>query len=96
MVEAVGPDVTGVGLGDHVVLSCTSCDGCRNCRDEHPAYCATWLPLNLVGGRCGDGTSTIGRDGIALGGHFFGPSSFAEHAVVDRRSLVKVDPDVPL
>ncbi|MGW2650355.1 NAD(P)-dependent alcohol dehydrogenase [Streptomyces sp. NPDC001393] len=96
VVEAVGPDVTGVEPGDHVVLSFTSCGSCRNCREGHPAYCATWLPRNLIGGRRADGTSTIRRDGSPLGGHFFGQSSFAERALVDRRSLVKVDPDVRL
>ncbi|PAZ10189.1 alcohol dehydrogenase [Streptomyces sp. SA15] len=96
VVEAVGPAVTGVAPGDHVVLSFTSCGDCRNCRGGHPAYCATWLPLNLIGGRRADGTSTISRDGEPLGGHFFGQSSFAERALVDERSLVKVDPDVPL
>jgi aryl-alcohol dehydrogenase len=96
VVEAVGSAVTGVAPGDHVVLSFTSCGDCRNCRGGHPAYCATWLPLNLIGGRRADGTSTISRDGEDLGGHFFGQSSFAERALVDERSLVKVDPDVPL
>jgi aryl-alcohol dehydrogenase len=96
VVEAVGPNVTGIAPGDHVVLSFTSCGGCHNCRDGHPAYCAAWLPLNLIGGRRADGTSTISRDGAPLGGHFFGQSSFAERALVDERSLVKVDPDVQL
>jgi aryl-alcohol dehydrogenase len=96
VVEAVGSEVTGVAPGDHVVLSFTSCGDCRNCRGGHPAYCATWLPLNLIGGRRADGSSTISRDGEPLGGHFFGQSSFAERALVDERSLVKVDPDVPL
>ncbi|MGW2719221.1 NAD(P)-dependent alcohol dehydrogenase [Streptomyces sp. NPDC001492] len=96
VVEAVGPAVTGIAPGDHVVLSFTSCGECRNCHGGHPAYCATWLPLNLIGGRRADGTSTISRDGIPLGGHFFGQSSFAERALVDERSLVKVDADVPL
>lgn len=96
VVEAVGSAVTGVAPGDHVVLSFTSCGDCRNCDGGHPAYCATWLPLNLLGGRRADGTSTISRDGEPLGGHFFGQSSFAERALVDERSLVKVDPDVPL
>ncbi|MFJ8778210.1 NAD(P)-dependent alcohol dehydrogenase [Streptomyces sp. NPDC102476] len=96
VVEAVGPAVTGVAPGDHVVLSFTSCGDCRNCDGGHPAYCATWLPLNLIGGRRADGTSTISRDGEPLGGHFFGQSSFAERALVDERSLVKVDQDVPL
>ncbi|MET9967947.1 NAD(P)-dependent alcohol dehydrogenase [Streptomyces sp. NPDC006356] len=96
VVEAVGPAVTGVAPGDHVVLSFTSCGDCRNCRGGHPAYCATWLPLNLIGGRRADGTGTISRNGEELGGHFFGQSSFAERALVDERSLVKVDPEVPL
>ncbi|WP_329251505.1 NAD(P)-dependent alcohol dehydrogenase [Streptomyces canus] len=96
VVEAVGPAVTGVAPGDHVVLSFTSCGDCRNCDGGHPAYCAAWLPLNLLGGRRADGTSTISRDGEPLGGHFFGQSSFAERALVDERSLVKVDQDVPL
>ncbi|MFE1838975.1 NAD(P)-dependent alcohol dehydrogenase [Streptomyces sviceus] len=96
VVEAVGPAVTGIAPGDHVVLSFTSCGDCRNCDGGHPAYCATWLPLNLLGGRRANGTSTISRDGEPLGGHFFGQSSFAERALVDERSLVKVDPDVPL
>jgi aryl-alcohol dehydrogenase len=88
VVEAVGPAVTGIVPGDHVLLSFTSCGDCRNC--------ATWLPLNLLGGSRADGTSTISRGGEALGGHFFGQSSFAELALADERSLVKVDPDVPL
>ncbi|GHH00724.1 NAD(P)-dependent alcohol dehydrogenase [Streptomyces lanatus] len=96
VVEAVGPAVTGVAPGDHVVLSFTSCGDCRDCRGGHPAYCATWLPLNLIGGRRADGTGTISRGGEELGGHFFGQSSFAERALVDERSLVKVDPEVPL
>ncbi|WP_264924135.1 NAD(P)-dependent alcohol dehydrogenase [Streptomyces sp. A012304] len=96
IVEAVGSAVTGVAPGDHVVLSFTSCGDCRNCHGGHPAYCATWLPLNLIGGRRADGSSTLSRDGEPLGGHFFGQSSFAERALVDERSLVKVDPEVPL
>lgn len=96
VVEAVGSAVTEVAPGDHVILSFTSCGTCHNCRDGHPAYCATWLPLNLIGGRRADGSSTITRDGVPVGGHFFGQSSFAERALVDERSLVRVDPDVPL
>ena len=96
VVEAVGPAVTGIVPGDHVVLSFSSCGECRNCHGGHPAYCATWLPLNLIGGVRADGTSTISRAGTPLGGHFFGQSSFAERALVDERSLVKVDADVPL
>ncbi|NGY63256.1 NAD(P)-dependent alcohol dehydrogenase [Lentzea sp. NEAU-D13] len=96
IVEEVGSGVTSVAVGDQVLLSYTSCGRCANCRAGHPAYCDTWLPSNLIGGERADGTSPISRDGVPLGGHFFGQSSFAHHAVVDERSLVKVPADAPL
>ncbi|MDK1471883.1 NAD(P)-dependent alcohol dehydrogenase [Streptomyces sp. 549] len=96
VVEAVGSSVTRVSPGDQVLMSFTSCGRCANCRDGHPAYCATWLPLNLLGGARADGSATVTRGGADLGGHFFGQSSFARHALVDERSLVKVPADAPL
>ncbi|MFI9583543.1 NAD(P)-dependent alcohol dehydrogenase [Streptomyces sp. NPDC052236] len=96
VVEAVGSSVTRVRPGDQVLLSFTSCGRCANCRDGHPAYCDVWLPLNLLGGARADGSPTVSRDGESLGGHFFGQSSFARHALVDERSLVKVPADAPL
>ncbi|MFP3986090.1 NAD(P)-dependent alcohol dehydrogenase [Streptomyces sp. E11-3] len=96
VVEAVGSSVTRVRPGDQVLLSFTSCGSCANCRDGHPAYCASWLPLNLLGGARADGSPTVTRDGEVLGGHFFGQSSFARHALVDERSVVKVPADAPL
>jgi aryl-alcohol dehydrogenase len=96
VVEAVGAAVTRVRPGDQVLLSFTSCGRCANCRDGHPAYCATWLPLNLLGGARADGSSTVSRGGEAIGGHFFGQSSFSRHALVDERGLVKVPADAPL
>ena len=93
VVERVGSAVTSVAPGDHVLLSFTSCGGCGNCRGGHPAYCATWLPDNLIGGARRDGSATITRGGEPLGGHFFGQSSFARLAVADERSVVKVDAD---
>ncbi|WP_103338253.1 NAD(P)-dependent alcohol dehydrogenase [Amycolatopsis sp. CA-126428] len=96
IVEEAGTAVTRVRAGDRVLLSYTSCGGCANCRDGHPAYCETWLPANLLGGRRPDGTTPISRGGTPLGGHFFGQSSFAGHAVADERSVVKVAADAPL
>jgi aryl-alcohol dehydrogenase len=96
IVEAVGANVSRVAAGDQVLLSFTSCGACVNCRDGHPAYCLTWLPLNLIGGTRPDGTSPLSRSGSDLGGHFFGQSSFARHAIADERSLIKLHPDAPL
>jgi aryl-alcohol dehydrogenase len=96
VVEQVGPAVTSVGPGDHVLLSFTSCGHCGNCHGGHPAYCATWLPDNLLGGVRRDGSATITRGGEPLGGRFFGQSSFSRMAVADERSVVKVDPSASL
>jgi aryl-alcohol dehydrogenase len=96
IVEEVGAAVTKVAVGDQVLLSYTSCGRCENCRQGHPAYCDTWLPSNLIGGERADGTSPISRGGVPLGGHFFGQSSFAHHAIVDERSIVKAPADAPL
>jgi aryl-alcohol dehydrogenase len=70
VVEEVGSAVTRVRPGDQVLLSFTSCGRCANCRDGHPAYCDTWLPANLIGGRRPDGTSPITRGGQEIGGTF--------------------------
>lgn len=96
VVEAVGSAVTRVAPGDRALLSFTSCGLCGNCRDGHPAYCDTWLPANLIGGQRPDGSATLSRGGERIGGHFFGQSSFAHHAVVDERSVTKVAADAPL
>ncbi|WP_217561448.1 NAD(P)-dependent alcohol dehydrogenase [Streptomyces sp. GbtcB6] len=96
IVESVGSSVTRVTPGDQVVLTFTSCGRCGSCRSGHPAYCDTWVPANLIGGLRDDGSHTLRRAGVGIGGHFFGQSSFATRALVDERSLVKVDTDVPL
>ena len=53
---------------------------CGNCRGGDPAYRATWLPDNLLGGSRRDGSATITRAGEPIGGHFFGQSSFSRLA----------------
>lgn len=95
-VEAVGPGVTAVAPGDHVVLSFDSCGGCRNCRTGHPAYCETFMARNLSGYRL-DGTTPLGAtDGEVVAGAWFGQSSFATHSLGSERNVVKVDDDLPL
>ncbi len=96
VVEAVGASVTRVRPGDQVLLSYTSCGRCASCHDGHPAYCETWVAANLIGGRRLDGSATIVRGGHDVGGHFFGQSSFARHAIADERGVVKVGPGAPL
>ncbi len=96
VVAAVGPAVRRVVPGDHVLASFSSCGRCSHCRSGHPAYCRSYLPLNLFAGTRPDGSHTIHQDGAPLNGHFFGQSSLARHALIDERCLVKVAPDAPL
>jgi len=99
VVEAVGPGVTRVAAGDHVVIGWPSCGECRNCRDGEPRYCARLGEAlcggaRLLGPRAG--TSALSRGGEPVHGHFFGQSSFATHAVVWAESLVVVPNEAPL
>ena len=62
VVEAVGADVTGIDVGDHVVLSFRSCGACANCTAGLVGYCESALMLNYMGMRM-DGSTTYSRDG---------------------------------
>lgn len=95
VVERIGADVSGVAVGDHVVLSYCSCGQCRQCRAGDPAYCSRLPKLNLAGSRA-DGSPTLSQDGAAVYGSFFGQSSFAQYALVSASSAVVVDPSVDL
>jgi aryl-alcohol dehydrogenase len=90
-----GPD-TSLDVGDHVVLSFDSCGNCRSCRGAAPAYCDSFASLNLFGGRKDDPPRLTDAAGGALAPRWFGQSSFADHALVDARNAVKVDPALPL
>ncbi|KZE42084.1 NAD(P)-dependent alcohol dehydrogenase [Microbacterium sp. T32] len=95
-VEKVGRGVTAVSPGDAVLLSFTSCGGCRACATSHPAYCDSWLPRNLLGGIRPEGSAGITRGGEAVSAHFFGQSSFGTYAIADERALVRVADDADL
>ncbi|WP_438387989.1 NAD(P)-dependent alcohol dehydrogenase [Actinopolyspora saharensis] len=90
VVEAVGESVTGVAVGDTVLLSFDSCGGCPACLHGHPAYCRSFIPRNFDAARP-DGTTPIRSvDDSPIGGRFFGQSSFAEHCVAHERGVVPV------
>ncbi|MDD5167718.1 MAG: NAD(P)-dependent alcohol dehydrogenase [Syntrophales bacterium] len=93
IVEETGRAVKGVKPGDHCVLSYQSCGLCRSCRRGHPTDCDRFFDLNFGFQRL-DGTNALERNGV--GGHFFGQSSFATHALATERNLVVVPDDLPL
>ena len=96
IVESVGPGVTGIEVGDHVVLSFNYCGRCAACLSGHPAYCADFFFLNFGGMRHDESTAFARSDGTQVASHFFGQSSFAAHTIASRRSVVKVRDDVDL
>ena len=89
IVEKVGADVKNVAPGDRVLLSFNSCGHCPNCDIAKPTYCYNFFPNNFSGARA-DGSPTITQDGTAIGGNFFGQSSFATYAIAHDRNIVKV------
>lgn len=95
VVEQVGPGVTSVSPGDHVVLSFRSCQACAACHAGNPAYCEQTLLLNYMGMRI-DGSTTMSRGGAPVFGSFFGQSSFGRHALVGAECCVVVDPALDL
>jgi Zn-dependent alcohol dehydrogenase len=94
VVEAVGPGVTRVEVGDHVALSWTpSCGECENCNRGLDQLCSTSWPA-LAESTLFDGTSRLSRDGEPVW-HYSFISSFAEATVVPERSCVVIPKDVP-
>lgn len=94
VVEAVGPGVTKVVPGDHVVITINSCGQCEQCLSGHPSICEMIFPLNFAGSRLDGSHALCGHAG--LNDRFFGQSSFATHSIAAERNVVKVTRDVPL
>jgi alcohol dehydrogenase len=93
-VVRVGDGVDDLEVGRRVVMSfLPRCGECPNCRTDGRLPCTPGSAANgsgelLTGGR------RLHRDGQTVH-HHLGVSAFADHAVVDRRSVVPVDDDVP-
>ncbi len=95
VVEAVGPAVESLQVGDHVVtLFSPQCGECVHCRDERTNLCLA-IREQQNQGYLPDGTTRIKRDGDEIR-HFMGTSTFAEYTVMPEIALAKVDPEAPL
>jgi Zn-dependent alcohol dehydrogenase len=95
IVEALGsPDDTGFAIGDRVILAfLPACGECVRCRAGEAYMCAAGAAANGEGRLLGGGCRL--HDGDTPVNHHLGVSAFATHAVVDRRSAVRVDADLP-
>jgi len=95
VVEALGDGVTDLAVGDHVVMVfMPSCGHCNPCAEGRPALCEPGAAANGKGELLAGG-KRIHHQAETLN-HHLGCSAFADRAVVSRRSLVKVDPELPL
>jgi S-(hydroxymethyl)glutathione dehydrogenase/alcohol dehydrogenase len=95
VVEQVGPGVSLVAPGDHVVtLFAPECGECVHCRDPRTNRCTAIRDQQGLG-LLPDGTTRFALDGRPLR-HFMGTSTFAEYSVVPEIALAKVSPDAPL
>lgn len=95
IVEKVGAGVSGIEVGNKVVLSYNSCGVCPRCVEGHRAYCRDFGSLNASGARP-DGTTPVTQNGKDVWSSFFGQSSFARHAIATKENVVVVGDDVDL
>lgn len=99
IVLEVGPDVDGLAVGDHVVMSfIPSCGTCPACQSGLRNLCDLGAGL-LSGISVSDGTYRIqAKDRDARSHNVVAMSllgSFSPYAVVHQTSLVKIDPTIP-
>ena len=96
VVEAVGPGVQGVEIGDHVVIALYGpCGHCGPCRAGNPLSCNGPERIAGMAGKTADGGSRL-HQGEQLLYPFVGIGSLAEYAVVRAAQTVVVDRDLPL
>ena len=96
VVEAVGPGVSDVKIGDHVVLNwAPSCGACFYCLRGRSNLCDTYTKPIWAGTMLDGQTRLRRRDGSPVY-HYCGLATFADHVVVPRVSVVAVRKDVPL
>ncbi len=95
VVEAIGPDVADLAVGDHVVtLFSPQCRECEHCRSDRTNLClAIREQQNL--GYLPDGTTRRSLGGEPIR-HLMGTSTFAEYTVMPEIALAKVNPEADL
>lgn len=92
VVSSVGPGVTKVTPGDHVIFAMDAmCGYCRNCTLGRPTLCETYGRTFTMP----DGTTRFSKDGVPYYS-MVGIGTFSDRTVVAEDRVVKVRDDVPL
>jgi S-(hydroxymethyl)glutathione dehydrogenase/alcohol dehydrogenase len=94
VVERVGPEVTSVAAGDHVVtLFSPQCRSCVHCLSDRTNLCLA-IREQQNKGFLPDGSTRLERGGEPIR-HFMGTSTFAEYTVMPEIALAKINPEAP-
>ncbi|WP_211217670.1 S-(hydroxymethyl)glutathione dehydrogenase/class III alcohol dehydrogenase [Novispirillum itersonii] len=95
VVEAVGPGVTSVSVGDHVIpLYTPECGQCKFCLSGKTNLCQA-IRATQGKGLMPDGTTRFSARGKQLF-HYMGTSTFSEYTVLPEIALAKVNKEAPL
>jgi NDMA-dependent alcohol dehydrogenase len=94
VVEAVGPGVTDIQVGDHVVLNwAPACGHCFYCLRDRSNLCETYT-APIWAGTMLDGTTRLSWNNSPVYS-YCGLAALAEKTVVPRQSCVVIRKDVP-
>ena len=91
VVTAIGPGVTNVKVGDHIIVSWSpTCGRCKYCVSGRPVLCNNQPPFGFLG----DGTTRmkIGKEDIL----HFGPATYATENVIPASCAIPIDSKMPL
>jgi S-(hydroxymethyl)glutathione dehydrogenase/alcohol dehydrogenase len=95
IVEEIGPDVTTVRPGDHVIpLYTPECGSCAFCTSGKTNLCQA-IRVTQGQGLMPDGTSRFSCNGRPVH-HYMGTSTFSEYTVLPEISVARVNPSAPL
>lgn len=94
VVVEVGPGVTSVKVGDHVIpLYTPECRECPSCLSRKTNLC-TAIRSTQGQGLMPDGTSRFSYKGKSIF-HYMGCSTFSNYTVMPEIAVAKIDPDAP-
>jgi S-(hydroxymethyl)glutathione dehydrogenase / alcohol dehydrogenase len=95
IVADVGPGVTSLKPGDHVIpFLRLSCGFCEYCSGGRPALCPSGTQIRMTG-RLLDGTTRFKLAGEEIK-YFAGVSAFSEYTVMPATGVIKIPDDFPL
>ncbi len=89
VISEVGADVTGLAVGDHVIVAWSPpCGKCNNCVERKQPHLCVMIQFSIAGSprfKQGD------RDVFGMAG----TGTFAEYLTVPQEAAVKIDDDIP-